>query len=707
MALIGKIRNNSWLLIILIGLGLGGFIIMDMFNSQTGAFGAGNQTTMGVVDGNKIDYNNFSRTEQTLYSNAGSDVYGRRDYLWNYFVEEALLKDAANELGLGVSRDELRELQFSADPKRMSEIIKARFSNPATRQVDRQQLNNIQQSLDKGELGKSPLGPYWAMQEKEVIKERLQGKMVNMVSKAMYAPTWLIEMKHYEQNNKFDLAYVQIPFDEISDLDIEVKDSDMSNYLSKNKNKYVKDEEARRMAFTVFEVKPTAADSAALLKEMEDMIPKFRDAENDTSFVENNYGSLDAAYVKKTQLNPDIANQIFDAEPGTVVGPFIASGSYQLAKLIGRKIVPDSVRSRHILLRAENPQQLLTARNRADSLKQLIENGTHSFDSLARAFGTDATASGGGDLGYAAPGRMVKPFEDLIFYNAEEGDLNIIQTQFGIHLVEVTGRKITEEEPGVRVAYVRKSIIPSEETENKVNNEALKFVAAHRTVEDLTNAVAANENLTLYTSEPLKRNDFNVPELGFGEETRRIVRWLYKNDEVNKVSPEVYVYQDPIEYFESKFVIAALKSVQPANNVKVEDVRDEIEPMVKNQKKGEAIIARINSQDLSAVASEFSVQVDTFTEMFLGIRASRDIGSDLKVVSTAYYLNEGEVSKPIIGEKGVYVVKVLNKKDNPVPDNIAKMRSVHSLELRSPVQPRLMDAIKREASITDNRSKFY
>ncbi len=103
MALIGKIRNNSWLLIVMIGLGLGGFIIMDMFNSQRGILGGGNQYSMGTVDGTEIDYNDFNRTEQVLYGNQGGEIYSRRDYLWNYFVEKGLIDQTANELGWGLA----------------------------------------------------------------------------------------------------------------------------------------------------------------------------------------------------------------------------------------------------------------------------------------------------------------------------------------------------------------------------------------------------------------------------------------------------------------------------------------------------------------------------------------------------------------------------------------------------------------------------
>ena len=76
MALIGKIRDNSWILIGLVGLALAGFILMDMV-SWSNRGGMGGQFTMGKVAGKTIDWNDFQRSEQILYQNAQGDPFGR------------------------------------------------------------------------------------------------------------------------------------------------------------------------------------------------------------------------------------------------------------------------------------------------------------------------------------------------------------------------------------------------------------------------------------------------------------------------------------------------------------------------------------------------------------------------------------------------------------------------------------------------------
>ena len=145
MALIGKIRKNSWLLIVLIGVGLLSFIVMDMTSGQQSVFGGG-QTTMANVEGEKIDWFRFSNTERVLYQGVTGDPYARREQLYNFFVEKVLVEKESDKLGLDVSKEELLDLQFGAQP---SPIIRARFSDPqAPGQINRQQLNQIKQIIE-------------------------------------------------------------------------------------------------------------------------------------------------------------------------------------------------------------------------------------------------------------------------------------------------------------------------------------------------------------------------------------------------------------------------------------------------------------------------------------------------------------------------------------------------------------------------------
>jgi len=82
---------------------------------------------------------------------------------------------------------------------------------------------------------------------------------------------------------------------------------------------------------------------------------------------------------------------------------------------------------------------LVDSEAKCNELKTEIENGT-SFDDMAKAHSKCPSGAQGGDLGKFGPGQMVPEFDKAIF----TGDVGVIygpvQTQFGYHLIEITGR---------------------------------------------------------------------------------------------------------------------------------------------------------------------------------------------------------------------------------------------------------------------------
>lgn len=703
MALIGKIRKNSWVLIVLIALGLGGFIFMDMFSGQQSIFGS-TQFTVGEINGRKIDWNEFVRTEQMLYSNT-ADPFNARTALWNYYLEETIMTEEAEELGLGVSKDELIDLQFGSN---LSPVITQRFRDPNTGQVDRNQLNQIRQQIENNTLDAS-IRPFWAHQEKEIIIGRLQSKLARLAAKAMYTPEWMAKYLFEEQNNKIDIAYVQLPFDEIPDSEVSLTDADYKAYLNENIEKYTQKEESRIVEYVGFAIRPTAGDSMELRQRIENLIPRFAETDDDSSFVLNNFGFIDPAYTKKENLSQTLADTVFSMTVGDIYGPYIENGAYQAVKLVDRITVPDSVRSRHILLRVNTNEEAIRAKNTLDSLKELIVTGAQTFETLAAKFSQDASnASKGGDLGYSYLGQMVFPFEKFIFYDGEMGVPGLVATQFGLHLVEVLDRKYETNEDGVRLAYLSETIVPSQATQDSMYNVVLEFVGQNRNTQQLTESAMATPYLELQTSAALKANDFNILSLGSGQSSRDIVRWAFNsNTNIGDVSPEIYIYEDPVNYYNNKLVVASLKAIRPAGKPSVQDMKSEIETAVRNQKKVEILQSRITSTDLNQIAGTFATETDTARAISFSSGFIPGIGQEPKVLATAFQLEQNQVSAPIGGNNGVFVVKVLNKTSTPAPGNLSVIKRSNAQQVSSQLQNSLMPALKEEASVKDYRSKFY
>ena len=705
MALIGKIRNNMWLMIILIGLALAAFVIMDM-TSGAGGGPTVNQFEVGEVDGEKIDWNEFQRMEQVLYSGSDVSIYDRRNYLWNFFVNQSLVNDYSDNLGLHVGREELMELQFGSN---LSPIIQQRFSNPQTGQVDRQTLNEFRQAITNNQL-QPQQRQYWQYQEREIIQNRVQTKFVNLVSKSMYTPTWMAEQESKKQSIQAGFAYVKVPFAEVSNSDANVSEEDLQNYLSENKQRFYRDKETRITTFASMRVLPTAADSALLKSDLSERLEEFANAENDSLFIEFNNGTLTPTYQEKQDLPEQIQDVVFDLQPGDTYGPFMSEGNYQAVKVIGFETIPDSVQARHIFRQVDpnNPSAITQQRNLLDSLRNQIESGMASFDSLAMSNGQDGSAAEGGDLGYYAAGAMLPSFENKTFYELEIGESEVFRSRAGLHLVQVTDKKYDTDTKGVKLGYLVEPIIPSEETQNKLYEDALTIASENRSVEDLKATANQRIDLQLRTSDPLDKNAYEINGITSPDAARTIVRYIFdKKTTVGNISPDVFIVEAEEQFYNAEYIIAGLSSIIPPGTPKLEDVRSIVRPEVMKKKKGEALASAMQGKSLSDISAIYDTPVDTVPAVGLNATQIPNLGQEPVIIASLESLNQGQLSDPIVGNNGVYLIQVNSKTEMPSMGNISQIKSSKSVQTRQRVQANLLKAMQDGAEILDDRAKFY
>lgn len=704
MALISTIRKQgSWVLIILIALGLGGFIIQDMFSGGPSQ-SLGGQAPLGKINGEKLDINEFNRTESILYSGSAGDIYSRRNSLWNYYIEKVLVEEESQALGLGVGKTELNDLQFGPQP---SPVIAQRFMDPNTGQLNFQQLSQIRSQIQSGQFTDPNIRAYWRIQETEIVKERLQSKLTSMVTKGLYTPKWMAEIGHADQTQSFEVELVRIPFDEVDNSEVGLVDGDYQNYIDQRASVYKRDEETRRLDYVVFNVAPTSADSVAIREDLSQLKEEFIVADNDTNFVQRNQGVLNSNYLKAEQVSPVITDVLTTSSVGTVYGPYLESGSFNLVKLIDRKIIPDSVESRHILMRAQSQEELVTNMGKIDSIKTALEEGGETWDAMNEKYNQDIAAKAqGGDLGYVAQDAMVKPFNDLIFFDAEIGELKTVITQFGIHLVEVTGKKFETNEEGFRLAFINRNIVPSEETQKARFDDALTFLSEQDNLASMTQAADAASGLNIITAGPVQENDFIVSALGTGQASRDMIRWAF-DAKPGDISSEIYVYTDDQLYFDNKYVIAALKTIQKPGMPKLDEIRSDIEQLVMNQKKGELLAKQAVGKDLQNLAEEFDVSIDTALNLTFNTSFVPNLGDEPKLLGALVNLEQGEMTQPIVGNSGVFVARVVKKSIPSAITNYAQLRQQLSSSIRSQVGGQLMEAMRADAKIVDNRSVYY
>lgn len=700
MALIGEIRKRPWILMAILGFALAGFVFMDMFSGPRGFSGGG--TDLGEVDGDAIAQRQFEQAYNALYAGSNGDVYQQREQLWNYMVEEKAVGQEAEAAGLMVTADEREDLLYGTD---LSPIIQTRFRDPQTGQVNREGLNSFRDAERNGIMNDpAQVDPararFWNYQKGEVEKQRLQDKLATLVAKSMYTPDWMAEELAKGQNTRVDLAYVRVPYDAIPDDAVEVTDADYEAYLTEEGARLRRDEPGRALAYAAFDVVATEADSTQIRDDLAEIAARWRDAADDTLFVTQQRGEFPSAYLDDEQLPEAVRG----AEAGTVVGPYLDGSRFTVAKVIDRKAIPDSVRSRHILLPASNQEELTRSVALADSLENLVEAGEATFDELARQFSTGPTSTKGGDLGYVGPGAMVGPFNDLIFYSAEEGEIERVLTQFGLHLVEVTGRKFDDDALDTRVATISEDIEPSSKTQKDVYSEAAEFAQRHRDVEDFLVAARESADVTLVEDVVTGPNDYALGELGSGNAAREVIKWAFKNDE-GAVSPNVYAFKAPGKFYDGTYVVAAVAGELLPGVPTGISAYGIVDDAVRRRKKA-ALVGQAG--DIQAVAQRYGVEADTARAVNFNSAFVPGLGSEPAAIAQAFSLPEGETSEAFAGQTGVFLVKPLVRTEpGDVSANVANVRRGQSGRVEANVRNRFGLALRESAEVEDNRSRFY
>jgi len=709
MALIGTIRKNSWLLVVLIAVGMGGFILQSIVSGGN-QYASGDRTTVGKINGKKIDYREFQETERILYGNSSSNnIYSNKSALWNYFKNKTLTETIADEIGLGVSTEELIDMQFGEN---LSPIISARFKNKQTGLVDKAQLEKIKQMIDVG-TGEGGLNPeykrFWAVQEKEIKSDRLKTKMSNLISKSLYTPTWYAEDITNLNETKANFSYVKIPFDKISDDKVEVTDQDIQNFINEHKNTYTNKEEKRALKYVTFEVKPSENDIASLKKQATQLAKDYRSSENDSLFTVANEGIYTIVYYKYDELPDQLKADSVKWNKGDVIGPYKDKDLFTIAKIVDKKVVPDSAKARHIL-RSVAPgdiEGLSKAKATVDSIKTILESGKETFNDLATKLSQDpGSAAKGGDLGTFAQGRMVPEFNNACFHG-EKGNFYVVTTRFGVHLIDVQDQIFTSHESKYKVAYINTNIIPSQETQDSIYEIASEIITSSENNEQFEENIK-KLNLSSKKSMPLTANDFTFMDLGPGQTSREIIKWAFNPaTELGDIAPTVFTSTNKKNYYNDKYILTYLSDIYPIGIRSVDEVRADVEMLVKNNLKAKKIIDMVKSTDLSTIASQFDLKVESAENVQFNSKFVNNLGNEPKVIDLVFNGEIGKTFGPVIGNSGVFLASPkLITKPSTVP-NILEAKKTISSNIKGSVAYKLFEAISNNVEINDNRNKFY
>jgi peptidyl-prolyl cis-trans isomerase D len=395
----------------------------------------------------------------------------------------------------------------------------------------------------------------------------------------------------------------------------------------------------------------------------------------------------------KGTLMPTLDSIMFNSPLGTIYGPYEEGSSMKIAKLLDVKMVSDSVRARHILLKIENGDTA-KAMATADSLKNAIKKGS-SFEMLAMTFSQDpGSGMKGGDLGWFRQGQMVPTFNDASF-NGNVGDMPIVKSDFGVHLIEIMDKSKPTRQ--VKVGIVERKIEPSQKTFDAMYNKASEFASKNTTAEAFDSSIV-KQGLSKRLADNLRESEKNVPGL---DQPREMIRWAY-TAEKGDIS-KVFTFGD-------KYVIAHLVDIKEKGFLPLESVKDQVTAEVRKTKKADMLIEKFNNAgggSIDAVAQKLNVTATDAENVVFANGYIAGIGSEPKLVGTIFALKPNQLSKPVKGETGVSEVMV-KKFNEPqaTKDYSANMKQLaDGIKQRSEYE--VFNALKEEAGVEDYRGKFY
>ena len=732
MSVIQSIREKyaKWA-VVAIALALLGFILTDYFQAKE-RMGPGDSSTLGTVNGKKIDWNSFESklkgiNEETQMNarNMGrqvseAELQQNNEQLWNNEVEQILMTPEFEKVGIDVGKREFNDWLFGPNaPMEMRRAFgdqQGNYDGPST-QV---QINQIKRTGEPAQ--KNRLDDFLAALE---YGKKVQ-KFNFLFTSSVYYPKWFVEKQNAEAAGLAKVSFVRYPYSNIPDSAVKVSDEEIEDYVNKHKSLY-KQEEVRNISYVVFDAAATAADSAAGRKQLEDLKAEFAAEPEPAKFISRYGGTMDYfdGYTGKSQIQVPAKDSLFALSKNAVYGPYLDNHTYVLAKLIDTRTMPDSVKARHILIQTFDPQsqqQLLddsTAKKRIDSIETAIKGGA-IFDSLAIKFSADQSSALKGGLlsnpnnpatNYYTYGTMVKEFNDFSF-EGKTGEKKVVKTIFGYHYIEILDQKNFQ--PHYKIAYFSKNIVASPETLQAAEEEASKFASESNDLKSFdANVTKSNGKYIKMAANNIRPNDIYIQGIDAYGPSRQLVREIYKGDK-GEILKHEKVGDIQTGY---KYVVVAITDVlkegtQPAYVARTGLAGSPgVERILKDKKKAEQIkqmIGKVTTLEAAAMALKDSIVVADSVRI-----AGGRLINDAKTLGAIFnQANKGKViAEPIAGRDAVYVVKVddLTTTSVPLADmdlQRSQMRS-KTMGMQSQQPNRPVDILKRISKIKDNRRNFY
>jgi peptidyl-prolyl cis-trans isomerase D len=706
MSVLQTLREKAGPLVAgVIGLSLLLFVVSDFFGSGNSQRRQAKKLyELARIDGETVSYQEFETRVQELteiYKMSGNTEINEemalsiREQIWQQMLSDRLMGKTYRTAGIAVSPEEMETLVFGENPH---PIVRQLFTDPQTGMFNESFLINFLKATETDDATKR----YWLFFEDQILNDRLNSKLVTLMSKGLYVTGKQSEYEASLAGNTVNFSYVSRNYASVPDSSINVTSDEIRKYYDAHKESFKRPAQ-RDMEYIAFEIKPSEEDLKEAEKWATDEKVHFAEATDLVQYINLNADTRHTGFYQTLSALPESLRDLAKSEDRSAVfGPYFEDGTYKIARIIDIANRPDSVRAAHILLSPNAARSMAQAKREADSLIQLVKSGI-DFNLLAMANSDDqGSAQVGGDLGWFSEGMMVVPFNNACF-SSKKGELVTVETNFGLHII-----KIIDQSQSVKkydIGIVDRKVIPSSTTTQRIYAEASQFAGTNDTYEKFNKAIAdgnLNKKLALNVTPDQK----DLPGL---TQSRGLVMSLFQYSNEGEIvldGSSQAVFELPDMY-----VVAYCTRVQEEGIAPVESVSSDIRFILAKKKKGEII-----SEEMKKLAAEGKTIYDIAAYYNSTVQDAAGInfrsfsipgaGIEPGLIAAASASEAGMLSKPVTGNNGVFMY-VVNTAAPSQAEDLALIRERLSSNYEIRASYEAYQAIRDKKEVIDQRYKFY
>ena len=715
MAALGKIRSKGGILVAAIGLALFAFLAEAAFRSCNEIKSESRQQ-IGEILGEKISVQDYQKLIDEYQSaikftmqrdNLTEDELNQvKDQVWQQLVNNRVLEADAKKVGLTVTEQELSNvLNDGTNPM----LAQTPFVNQQTGRFD---INALQQFLDgynKAKASNSPqleqmqtIYDYWLFVEKNLRTQLLGQKYQALLASCVLSNKAEAKMAFKDNNEESDIQLASLAYSTIKDADVKVTDEDLKAKYEELKPAFRQNTETRDIKFVDYQIKASASDRNAIVKEMNELQKQLATA-TDPSMVISKSGSM-IPYLglpvssKAYQQYPDIASKIDSLAVGTTdVTENKQDNTLNIIRVMSKAQLPDSVQFRQIQVAANTPEE---AHAKADSIQKALAGGA-DFVAIAKRYGQTGEKVWFTGQQYEAAPSMSEDNRTYIeaLLNGEVNAIQNVALTQGNIILQVVDKKAMKTK--TTAAIIKKLIDFSKVTRSDAYNKFSEFVAKSTTAADL------EKNASKYGYHVQSLNDVSTSEhyVAGVHGTRDALKWLFDAKQ-GDVSP-LYECGD-----NDHLMVIVLSAIHPKGYRSWDDpqVKEILKREVIKDKKAEKLMAKLKGVNSIAAAQAKGAKVSTVSQItfaapaFVQATGSAEPALSGAVAATA----AGKFSKnPVKGNAGVYVFQVVKKALRAGSKYNETMAMQQAAQQNMQFLSNFMQDLILKANVVDNRYLFF